>query len=924
MKIPYIIMLSLMALVSSAAFAVPAAPGAILTTQPDGTPVEIYLHGDEYFSWASSFDGMTLLRDTSGYWTVAKAEDGVAVPSATRFSGRSARTLAPHTPAGLPVDHRARVNRPYSRTQIDNSFPTTGNRKLLMLLVNFSDTRTTYTQKNFADMMNAEGYGSIGSFRDYYLEQSYGKLDVETVVTRWINLPYEKSHYTIDNVAEIIRYALNDIADEISLGQFDNDGDGTIDGLAIIHQGAGQEASGNALDIWSHSAVVNGIEIDGVKVGRYTIEPEIYARDGRISTIGVICHEFGHNLGAPDFYDTDYSGSGGEFPGTGVWDLLGSGAWNGNAGDRPAGINMWQKIAYGWVTPTQLTDPCAVNNVRSSTAYADAYRFESGTPGEYFIIENRRRDGNFNSALPSEGLLIYHANDLLISKRLDANTLNATMPQAMYTVCAAANADPTSALTYGPMEQAPFTGQNGLDAFNDNTLPSTKSISGRYAYRGLRGIAFDDNGVASFDFFVDNAPISPANLKATADKGSVILKWEMADDAGQTHFNIYRDGILITQVTDCAFTDPAPTASLMTYQVDAEYADGLISPFIEVQVRVPVNKVSNLGAVTDDSSVTLIWSFPSKLTRNTTTDLNDSYLRPVLCDKVEYAHRFTADDLRTYDGSRIRKIAFIPYDNRNDAEYTIRVYKVASQGGAPEIISERKVKEFGVGIWNSVLLTSAVTIEAEQELWIGVEVVAKNKNITIVSETSDLLNGYGNLLRINGGEWCADDVAEGNFFIYAELSQAAATEMIPVGEVTEGFDPVTDLIFPIGFNVYRDGLLIGSVGGRCFVDKSPLDGEHTYSVATLYKGNNESSPEEIAVEGTYSGIAFIEADKISVRAVATGIIAVDGYDGSVTLFNLSGGIAYSSPAYRSGSAIVVPPGFYILRTAAGTRRILVM
>lgn len=56
----------------------------------------------------------------------------------------------------------------------------------------------------------------------------------------------------------------------------------------------------------------------------------------------MVPNELGHNLGAPDFYDTDYSGSGGEFPGTGVWGILGSCEWYGNAGDRPAGINMWQ------------------------------------------------------------------------------------------------------------------------------------------------------------------------------------------------------------------------------------------------------------------------------------------------------------------------------------------------------------------------------------------------------------------------------------------------------------------------------------------------------------------------------------------------------------------------------------------------------
>lgn len=110
--------------------------------------------------------------------------------------------------------------------------------------------------------------------------------------------------------------ALKLVTDTLDLRDFDNDGDGILDGLAVIHQGTGQEASANANDIWSHSAIIYGQTFNGVSVRRYTIEPECLAKN--ISTIGVICHEFGHALGAPDFYDTDYASSGGEFCGTGV------------------------------------------------------------------------------------------------------------------------------------------------------------------------------------------------------------------------------------------------------------------------------------------------------------------------------------------------------------------------------------------------------------------------------------------------------------------------------------------------------------------------------------------------------------------------------------------------------------------------------
>ena len=115
-----------------------------------------------------------------------------------------------------------------------------------------------------------------------------------------------------------------------------------LDGLAVIHQGAGQEATGNTSDIWSHSGTIYGKRIGGLEIRRYTIQPEQFGTGGPMSDIGVMAHEFGHNLGAPDFYDTDYSNSGGEYCGTGVWDLMAGGAWNGfgspSSGDRPAPI----------------------------------------------------------------------------------------------------------------------------------------------------------------------------------------------------------------------------------------------------------------------------------------------------------------------------------------------------------------------------------------------------------------------------------------------------------------------------------------------------------------------------------------------------------------------------------------------------------
>lgn len=853
------------------AFAIPAAEGLVKSAQPDGTPVEIRLHGDERFNWATSPDGFTLLRDADGFWTVAEADaNGEGRPSAIIYHGAEARSLAPQTKPGLPVSAAAATMRKAGANNLnfEKSFPTSGKRNLLMILVNFSNTTPTFTRDDFDAMMNSEGYLGIGSFRDYYLQNSYGKLDVTTTVTRWVNLNYEKSHYTIDNVAEIIREALSQLDSELDLRQFDNDGDGVIDGISIIHQGAGQEASGDYSDIWSHSSSVSGIEFDGVKVDKYTIEPETL--HSRMTTIGVICHEFGHNLGAPDFYDTDYSGSGGEFPGTGVWDLMGSGAWNGTnkSGDRPASVNMWQKIQYGWVVPVQLADATSVKDMADAAFNPVAYRFEAGVPGEYFILENRCAAGPFDSALPSGGLLVYHANDPMIRARLLTNTLNTSYPQSVYTVCSGSGRNPNSyPSSYGDLSDAPFPGSSNATTFCDTSFPSTLSIVGeRFAYKSLRNIAVGSDGRISFDFVPENAPASPEDFRATAARGRVYLSWQLpAADEAPVRFNVYRGGVKVGETDKTSYVDTETDGeSLLTYQVDAEYASGLVSPYVEASIRVPVNMVESLEAEVDenDKTVTLNWTIPTRLSRMSGFSYASFDILSQKTDRVTIAHRFSADDLAVYRGSRIRRVAFNPYQSPQDVTYTVKVWEADGSDGTPRVVSERAVKECGVGSWTPVLLTTPVEISGDKDLLIGIEMSSKTGKVEYICEYEGTTLGLGNLIKIGDGDWTSDPDANGSFFIYAEISLGDVEAPVAIEDRGDEIDPERDFFYPVGFIVSRDGETIGTTASRFFRDLNPGGGEHVYSVASLYRGDNESSASEITVNlgGGEDGVTHVEAD----------------------------------------------------------------
>ena len=119
-----------------------------------------------------------------------------------------------------------------------------------------------------------------------------------------------------------------------------NEPDGVIDHLMVIHAGVGQEAGGGKLGddaIWSHRSklAVDPVAIEGTKskvdyfggkvaAHDYTIEPE----DG---AVGVFAHEFGHDLGLPDEYDTKYTGNGSPVE---AWSLMSGGSWTGKSQEQ--------------------------------------------------------------------------------------------------------------------------------------------------------------------------------------------------------------------------------------------------------------------------------------------------------------------------------------------------------------------------------------------------------------------------------------------------------------------------------------------------------------------------------------------------------------------------------------------------------------
>ena len=110
--------------------------------------------------------------------------------------------------------------------------------------------------------------------------------------------------------------------------------------------GPGDQAGVNAGQGGTSSGVAFPNNPTGVWVGDYTIQPEN-------GGLGVFAHEYAHDLGLPDLYDTS-GNTGGAENSTGFWTLMSSGANIGDGGkegigDAPTDMGAWEKFQLGWL-----------------------------------------------------------------------------------------------------------------------------------------------------------------------------------------------------------------------------------------------------------------------------------------------------------------------------------------------------------------------------------------------------------------------------------------------------------------------------------------------------------------------------------------------------------------------------------------------
>lgn len=463
----------------------PAYPNKIPVTVGDGV-VYIRLLGDEHNKRAETLDGYTIIQKSGEWYFAEKDAEGLLKSSGHMLSATisdATKQFLKSTMKHLtnpPVISWEKRNRPVS--QALRSQDVVGMRRVLVILMQYSDLSMVKSQNDFNDLFNGIGYsddGAQGSVCDYYTDVSYGQLQLACDVVGPFTSLHDRKYYggndrngDDSHPEELFEEAIKHAVEHVSLKDYDADNDGFVDNVHIIFAAHGEEAGASDDAIWSHEATFyQPYEIQGMKIDRYSCAPELRGNRGSgISRIGPHCHEIGHALGAMDYYDTDYEDDG-EYIGTGDWDVMASGSWN-NEGITPADFNPYVKAyGFGWISPKDMPSG-DVTIYPSCIGSGNYYILKSSYSTDYYLIENRSKE-KWGHGIPGAGMLVFHIHSELANS---GNNINSKAPQKCYVVCASSRmqrpgSNPSS---YGDINSAgcPYPGTSNNTNFGQSSIPA--------------------------------------------------------------------------------------------------------------------------------------------------------------------------------------------------------------------------------------------------------------------------------------------------------------------------------------------------------------------------------------------------------------------------------------------------------------------
>lgn len=445
------IILTLLLSIILGTFANPASLRPVYVVQNDGSELELFLKGDEWFHYYATEDNVPLIQGEDSSYYYLTVNDGQLINSGLLAHNSKDRSADENDfVTNIIDDVVAAINERYDCINIEkqNSYRRrisarsgrqidtlhdlyAGKKKGLVILVNFADVEMSGENPNlqFNRLFNERGYSDnnhIGSVHDYFYDQSYGQFDLEFDVVGPVTVSRELAYYgKNDPITNSDKYPRQMVAEAcrladpyVNFSDYDWDGDGEVDQVFVIYAGYGESNGASSNTIWPHESILYGIEdnnfcLDGVRIYTYACSCELAGYRGTtITGIGTPCHEFSHCLGLPDFYDVNYNGG----FGMSYWDVMCNGSHSGPEmnGEIPSGFTAYERWFAGWLEFDELAEMERIKDMPPLQEQPVAYKIiNDNYPDEYFILENRQNNRWFSylgEAEANSGLLVYHVD----------------------------------------------------------------------------------------------------------------------------------------------------------------------------------------------------------------------------------------------------------------------------------------------------------------------------------------------------------------------------------------------------------------------------------------------------------------------------------------------------------------------------------
>lgn len=417
-------------------------------TLNDGRIVSATLVGDENLHFYRTQDGEIILYNSEGsYYHSASKEQIDSLNALTEIQQQPA-SINTINKKGTPsltdtnIDSGTTINGHLSGYRL---FPSKGDPKVLVLMVEFSDVSFTFPKEDIEKLFNSdemttdvripytdeEGRSrqlvakSQGSVANYFKSCSGERFTPQFDVYGPVKVNNTAAYYSTHDYT-FVKDACAAAADAVDFTQYDSDGDGYVDLVYILYAGYGGNW-GEPNAIWPKIKDNNGsyiCTVDGMNIHRAALSNEInfsseiyeeFNIDPQLTGIGVMVHEFCHTMGITDLYatssksweDSKYDNQSME-----EWSLM-DGGENRLNGCLPTPLNAFERYLFGWIDDIQeLTEPQKVTLTPLKDG-GQAYKIPGNNDNEYWILEAIPHDKEWYMQFKNytgSGMVITHIN----------------------------------------------------------------------------------------------------------------------------------------------------------------------------------------------------------------------------------------------------------------------------------------------------------------------------------------------------------------------------------------------------------------------------------------------------------------------------------------------------------------------------------